>query len=934
MRGARSKLDAVSCGRIAEKLVPSSDRLRRIVVAIALVAVVAASLSAAGTAAASENGAVYVNDDGYVEFVDDDQDGKQTKNATEQQADVVGTAIDLNGDGNVEAPVVDGGTLRLVRPDGTNETLVADGVAAVAIAVDDVDGNGMSDVLYVNESDGNSVWRVSGDGETRKPRADVEATAVAGYGDFNDGDDADETVFVGASQGVKYVDDNGSVESTGYGDVAGVGPLANYDGDSETLRVAVVDGSNNEIKLIDADGNEKDIGGNAAATPIGKTNLYGDEASEVVYVNEDDDQLEVVGVNDSPRPVTSGDSPFEVDDAGAAGGQGIDLTPPPVTVGAPENRTYIKYAEKVPLNVSAEEEDTVWNYSIDSINDGEKVPFEPNTYLDEEEDLDPGKQYNLTVYAEDSNGNVRTIERTFGVGESGSTVVYVDDESGKLSYIPPNPDQKRVVETSVSRDEDGGFIAAGPAIHYDADGQLDIPYVREGAGNDDESPLKLYHVADGTTTTIEKNAMDIGGDGGKIATADFDDDGRFDIVYRGEDKNLKRVDGNDGPDQFVDEDTDPQAIIGSADVVEGDDEARGREIVWVDASSEVKAVSQYSREVYSDEELSFNESLGSNDNVGAGEPLPIVRGGPKYFPIVDGSANPGVLNARDGSYQQLANDDDVNAKKAPVGLADINDDAWKELLFIDDNGEVKYAKANPGRADNEIRELGVDDGELVTDGTGEAIEPDASVGVVATHFAQRVNDYYEYPGDDTAPSVEILEPADTEYEDEVPIDVRTDEPIDKWYYSVDGNETQFDGPQQLLTDLSRGSNTITVRVVDFEGKEDTASETFQVTRADPPDESEAAPQTTPQTATAATATPAPTATPTPTPATAPAATPTPTTTSNTTSTPTATSTAESTSNTATTGAEQAGSLNWVFPLLVLVVIAIAVFAVRQRDREE
>ena len=933
MRGARSKLDAVSCGRIAGKLVPSSDHLRRIVVAVALVAVVAAALSAAGTAAASENGAVYVNESGYVEFID--QEG--TQNATDERADVVGTAVDLNGDGNVEAPVVDGGTLRLVRPDGTNETLVADGVAAAAIAVDDVDGDRTSDVLYVNESDGKSIWRVSGDGETRKPLADVEATAVAGYDDF-DGDGADDVVFVGDTS-IRYTNGTGVVD-TGYSSVGqnygvAVGPLADYDG-SETLRVAVVN-QDNDVSLVNASGGEMVLGGggDVAKAPVGKTDLNGDDTSEVVYVGGSS-RLEVIEVSGDSRQKTSVGSSITVDETvGAAGGQGIDLTPPPVTVGAPENRTYIKYAEKVPLNVSAEEEDTMWNYSIDSINDGEKVPFEPDTYLDEEEDLDPGRQYNLTVYAEDSDGNVRTVERTFGVGESGSTAVYIDDESGNLSYITPDPDQKRVVETSVSRDEESGFVAAGPAIHYDADGQLEIPYVRKGADSDNEPPLKLYHVANGSTTVLENDSMK-GLDGGKIATADFDDDGRFDIVYRGENKNLRRVDGDTDSEQFVDEDTDPQAIIGSADVVETDP---GREIVWIDASSEVKAVSQGSREVYGSEELSFDESLGSNNNVGAGEPLPIVRGGPKYFPIVDSSDNPGVLNARDGSYQQLA--DDAKVRKAPVGLADINSDAWKELLFIDkDNGEVKYTRADPERApENEVKEVGVnDDGELVTDGTGEAIEPDASVGIVATHFAQRVNDYYVYPGDDTAPSVEILEPVDTEYEDGVPIDVRTDEPIDEWYYSVDGGpETKFDGPQQLLTDLSRGSHTITVRAVDFEGDDGEASETFQVARDDP-DEAEAA-QTTPQTPTptpqtAATATPAPTATPTPTPATAPAATPTPATTSNATSTPTATSTAESTSTTATAGAEQAGSLNWVFPLLVLVVIAIAVVAVRQLDREE
>ena len=167
-----------------------------------------------------------------------------------------------------------------------------------------------------------------------------------------------------------------------------------------------------------------------------------------------------------------------------------------------------------------------------------------------------------------------------------------------------------------------------------------------------------------------------------------------------------------------------------------------------------------------------------------------------------------------------------------------------------------------------------------------------------------------------------------EYEDGVPLVVDADEPIDEWYYSVDGgsrdSRVKFDGSRQLLTGLSKGSYTITVEGVDTDGQDDTASETFQVTRTDP-DEAETQPRT---------ATPTPTPAATPTPTTAPAATPTPTTTPNTTLTPTTTPTTVSTSTTEATGAEEAGSLNWVFPLLVLVVIAIAVVAVRQRNREE
>ena len=230
------------------------------------------------------------------------------------------------------------------------------------------------------------------------------------------------------------------------------------------------------------------------------------------------------------------------------------------------------------------------------------------------------------------------------------------------------------------------------------------------------------------------------------------------------------------------------------------------------------------------------------------------------------------------------------------------------------------------------------------EGTRNATDQQANVVGTAVDLDDDGNDQYVYPGDEPAPSVEILEPVDAEYEDEVTLKVRAESSsvsVDEWYYRVDGDETGFDGSPQSLTGLSRGSHTVTVRAVNAgeagKSSETFRSETFQVARADP-DEAETAPQTTPRTATptprtatptprtAATATPAPTATPTPTPtpATAPAATPTPTT----------TPTTVSTSTTAATGAEQAGSLNWVFPLLVLVTIAIAVVAVRRLSREE
>ena len=307
----------------------------------------------------------------------------------------------------------------------------------------------------------------------------------------------------------------------------------------------------------------------------------------------------------------------------------------------PTERTYL--SNSVPLNVTANEPIDNWSYSLDG---GPNQTFEPNTMIDS---LDPG-QYELTVYATDEAGNNVRENRTFAIGEPASILVFVDNETGNLSYIAPNG---TIVRTPVTSDDDE-LKAAGPAVHYDADGSLEIPYVKPDGEND--PALYLYNLANGTSTLLDPNVIGEV-DRGKLSLADWDDDRRFDVVYPGESGELMRVDADEEPTAIVSGDTstngnsvDPQGIFGSVDIGYNEN-TTDREIVWLDASSNVKAVSK--SDLNTVESVSFDNTPGTNDNVGVGEPLPLTEDGPKYFPIVDGSGHPGLLNASDKSHVTL-----------------------------------------------------------------------------------------------------------------------------------------------------------------------------------------------------------------------------------------------------------------------------------------
>ncbi|NUB91114.1 hypothetical protein HT576_08780 [Haloterrigena sp. SYSU A121-1] len=98
-----------------------------------------------------------------------------------------------------------------------------------------------------------------------------------------------------------------------------------------------------------------------------------------------------------------------------------DTTPPSITIYHPPNATI---SDSSPwLNVTADEAVDVWQYSVD---DGSNTTFAPNTTLS---GLSEGA-HTVTVYANDTDGNMGSQSKTFTVDTTDPTVSYNPSSTG------------------------------------------------------------------------------------------------------------------------------------------------------------------------------------------------------------------------------------------------------------------------------------------------------------------------------------------------------------------------------------------------------------------------------------------------------------------------------------------------------------------------
>lgn len=360
-------------------------------------------------------------------------EGKAVSELPPSQIDAIGqTAVDFDGDGNLDAPLLlNSTTLGVIdRTDASARTVDLSSMPAktskTLLGAGQFGSNSKA-VFYVGQ-EGNKIVRVRPDGSpTVVANPENGAGAVAGIGDI-DGDGSDDLVFTDGSQQTRYVEQGDNVTQTftkipnggvGSNNGVGIGPPADVDGDG-TASVPVVDGSN-QIRLLGPDGVRKTlISGNddeqAAKSPVAPTDVDGDDALEVVYLenNNSPSELKYVDVGSAtPFKALHGanDGRIQADPergvaAGAVGWNVIKVTPTHHHHGGEDEHhfelsthevpsgwttfrfdnseahaTHFAYLAKVPDDVTAEDYrqqvTEPFQPVLDSLAIGDDNPFEP-----------------------------------------------------------------------------------------------------------------------------------------------------------------------------------------------------------------------------------------------------------------------------------------------------------------------------------------------------------------------------------------------------------------------------------------------------------------------------------------------------------------------------------------------------------------------------
>lgn len=233
--------------------------------------------------------------------------------------------VDFDSDDRLEIPFVDStGDLAMVDEAGETTAL-----ATGAMTEDTLLGVGTwrhgTSVFYVNESDGDYVYRVAPGHQPERVFADgdpIVASAIAGVADVNDDGDPD-LVYADASANVTYVDGKTTHDvgrSVGTGRSLGLGAPRDFDGNPPPRLPFVDDG--NEAALLSATNAKTTLttGGPANATPVAGIDWNDDGDREVAFVDADTGTLRYVHLDGTVVAITdSNGDPIAADpDAGVA----------------------------------------------------------------------------------------------------------------------------------------------------------------------------------------------------------------------------------------------------------------------------------------------------------------------------------------------------------------------------------------------------------------------------------------------------------------------------------------------------------------------------------------------------------------------------------------------------------------------------------------
>lgn len=225
---------------------------------------------------------------------------------------------DLNGDGSSEIPFVNSsGSLRVADANGNNKTLIENkpepekDKTLMGVGT----WNGSSPSVFFAGNGGNRIFRVDYDGTTEVvSRPSNGAQAISGFGDIDDDGDK-ELVFMDSSQQLRYLEGNGTtrkISGGGLGSSTGIGGgpvLPDIDGDG-IPRILGVSGSNN-IKIVGVAAPNSLIKKNvtAAKSPVTAADIDTDGDQEIIYIDKNNDYIKFIdNPLNSPKVKTVKDS--------------------------------------------------------------------------------------------------------------------------------------------------------------------------------------------------------------------------------------------------------------------------------------------------------------------------------------------------------------------------------------------------------------------------------------------------------------------------------------------------------------------------------------------------------------------------------------------------------------------------------------------------
>ncbi|PSQ15301.1 hypothetical protein BRD02_06960 [Halobacteriales archaeon QS_8_69_73] len=227
-----------------------------------------------------------------------DSDGNVTtaeqatgENTLAAKADVLGPLVsDIDGDGSDDIPYVStGGTVHIVNPDGTDKTELSSNNVKVSTSLLGVGRwDGADTSVYFADGDESIIYRTNpSEGEVQVVNPGG-VSAVAGPADIN-GSDANELVYVGSSQKLKYLEpgaepggNEGIVIYDQVGSSVGLGRPADFNGNG-TARIPMVDGSGN-LLLVDSNGNGPELDTGVDKAPVAAVDWDDDGELEVMYL--------------------------------------------------------------------------------------------------------------------------------------------------------------------------------------------------------------------------------------------------------------------------------------------------------------------------------------------------------------------------------------------------------------------------------------------------------------------------------------------------------------------------------------------------------------------------------------------------------------------------------------------------------------------------